>query len=385
MTDHERKQIPGLPTATEANDNDRLIKRDTDSGSDQQLEIATLLERVVNNGGGIDSLQTGTIAERPAAGSEGAWFLSTDEPRLYRDDGIEWVQVLEGVNIGTDSDEVPTNTQRLRQITIDGDSNHTLTDAEATADLIRLTGTLTVDRDLIVPDVARKYTIINDRAGSFDTTVKTAAGTGVIIPRGEVSRVYSDGTDVVRDSVLDNSDVGGQSGHNSPEGVEKLARLDRLYDSPVFVPQLFHVQDQKASDTAGGSSSSGTQTRDLNTVVTNEITGASLASNQVTLPAGKYYIEASAPTYRSGSHKLRPYNDTDSSYITELLGTSEFTSASIDIVTRSFSTGNLTLTESKAIEIRHSISNAKADNGLGVKANTGDPEVYTDLKIWRIG
>lgn len=49
--------------------------------------------------------------------------------------------------------------------------------------------------------------------------------------------------------------------------------------------------------THGGTFTAGAwRTRDLNTVLTNTISGASLSNNQITLPAGKYYVEASAPT-----------------------------------------------------------------------------------------
>jgi hypothetical protein len=61
-----------------------------------------------------------------------------------------------------------------------------------------------------------------------------------------------------------------------------------------FESQLLHVRDEKTLADGGTSTSSYTK-RDLNTVVTNEIAGASLSSNQITLPSGTYYINASAP------------------------------------------------------------------------------------------
>ena len=54
-------------------------------------------------------------------------------------------------------------------------------------------------------------------------------------------------------------------------------------------------QDQKASGTAGGDFTSGAwQTRTLNTEVFNTITGSALAANQVTLPAGTYFLLGAA-------------------------------------------------------------------------------------------
>ena len=60
---------------------------------------------------------------------------------------------------------------------------------------------------------------------------------------------------------------------------------------PVFENAFLHVRDEKAANTPGGTfTASAWQKRDLNTVKTNQISGASLASNQITLPAGTYHV-----------------------------------------------------------------------------------------------
>ena len=52
---------------------------------------------------------------------------------------------------------------------------------------------------------------------------------------------------------------------------------------------LLHVREEQANTTEGGGSTGGTQhVRVLNTVVENQIEGASLATNQVRLTAGTY-------------------------------------------------------------------------------------------------
>ena len=78
----------------------------------------------------------------------------------------------------------------------------------------------------------------------------------------------------------------------------------------------------KEQGTQGGAFTAGAwQTRDLNTVLTNTITGASLTANQITLPAGKYYVEASAPcTGRANLeivHVTRLHNITDTDVLLE--------------------------------------------------------------------
>ena len=73
------------------------------------------------------------------------------------------------------------------------------------------------------------------------------------------------------------------------------------------------VEDQQADGTSGGTFTSGArQTRTLNTVVLNTITGASLLTNQVVLPPGTYEIEWSAPAYRVEDHTTYLRNVTDS-------------------------------------------------------------------------
>jgi len=44
----------------------------------------------VLNEGGVPSIQAGLLADRPTAGTEGRLYVSTDEPRLYRDTGSAW-------------------------------------------------------------------------------------------------------------------------------------------------------------------------------------------------------------------------------------------------------------------------------------------------------
>jgi hypothetical protein len=63
------------------------------------------------------------------------------------------------------------------------------------------------------------------------------------------------------------------------------------WQTPAFItPQFAVFEEQQTSGTNGGTGSNGFNTRLLNTTVANTITGASLGSNQVTLPAGTYDI-----------------------------------------------------------------------------------------------
>jgi phage baseplate assembly protein gpV len=67
---------------------------------------------------------------------------------------------------------------------------------------IKLTGTLTANRTVTIPDTAERVMVFQDAttresSGSIKTlTVKTVSGSGVLIPSGATVLVYSDGTNV---------------------------------------------------------------------------------------------------------------------------------------------------------------------------------------------
>jgi hypothetical protein len=141
------------------------------------------------------------------------------------------------------------------------------------------------------------------------------------------------------------------------------------------------VQDQKASGTAGGSSVAGQNIRTLNTVVANTIPGASLASSQVTLPAGSYEISGCAPYWIGNKGKAYWFNVTDNATTTH--GTSMYgdaNTASDPGMTTSCVNGYFTIAAQKTFELRQYIQVARATNGLGVFAGQGT-EVYSTVTI----
>jgi hypothetical protein len=149
-----------------------------------------------------------------------------------------------------------------------------------------------------------------------------------------------------------------------------------------FGGALLHVRDQKASGTDGGTFTVGAwRTRTLQTTLTNEISGASLASNQITLPAGTYYIEASAPCF-NGDHQAKLRNTTDGS--DTLIGTSEAEDGSDPTQTRSHIRGRFTIAAQKIFEIQHQTSNTQSTTGFGRAVGFGVTEVYTDVQIWKV-
>ncbi len=153
------------------------------------------------------------------------------------------------------------------------------------------------------------------------------------------------------------------------------------------VPYPFlHVRDEKTSATNAGDTINGTQTRTLNTVVFNTISGASVASSLVTLPAGTYDVEISAPM-ASQTHKASLYNNTDSTNI--LVGTSEISTQppSPTIQSRSWITGRFTISATKVVKVNH-YTNIATTTGFGLGTAVAAPslnEVYTEAKFWKVG
>lgn len=145
---------------------------------------------------------------------------------------------------------------------------------------------------------------------------------------------------------------------------------------------FLHVQDQKANNTIGDLYSSGSYAEIvLNTVLSNTIVGASLASNRINLPAGTYYVEAFVPIYAGatgvGNTKARISNYTDTSVL--LLGQNMQVGDAQTHTT--LVSGEFTLTAAKDINIE---ARASVSFRTGLQTAFGDNEIYTDIKIWKV-
>ena len=155
----------------------------------------------------------------------------------------------------------------------------------------------------------------------------------------------------------------------------------------AFESALLHVVDEQATNTAGGGTTEDNWTlRVINTVRTNEITGASLGSNQITLPAGTYWVEGSSATGNAVEEThTRLYNTTDSSsvahsggsYISTWTFGTDFTPAR----------GRFTIAGEKVFEWQMMTDRTTATVGWGYNFNTpaSVTNIYTDIRIWKTG
>jgi hypothetical protein len=83
-------------------------------------------------------------------------------------------------------------------IAVGGTGNYTLSGSELNRVSYRFTGVKTGNRAIIVPATVQQYWVDNETTGSYTFTVKTSAGTGVVVADGERAILYSDGTNVLR-------------------------------------------------------------------------------------------------------------------------------------------------------------------------------------------
>lgn len=183
------------------------------------------------------------------------------------------------------------------------------------------------------------------------------------------------------EDVLDDGDLATFQ-NNFTAGLEAV--IAAVIAAGSITNQVLIVRDEKASGTNGGGSTATTaMTRDLNTVAKNTITGASLASDQITLTAGTYSIRASAPAFVN--HQARLYNVTDAA--NTIIGTTENANPAAEVDpthARSFVIGEFTIAGTKVFELRDWTLETRATNGLGAALGSGAVEVYSEVEIRRI-
>jgi len=147
--------------------------------------------------------------------------------------------------------------------------------------------------------------------------------------------------------------------------------------------QVLTVNETQASGTQGGTFTSGAwRTRTLNTSVQNTISGASLSSNQITLPAGTYSLVAIAPAYQVESNQARIYNITDSAVIVQ--GNNSYGSTTVLSQQMTMVSATFTIAATKVIELQHYGGQTKASQGFGSAVGLGFNEIYSSVSIVKV-
>ena len=161
----------------------------------------------------------------------------------------------------------------------------------------------------------------------------------------------------------------------------------QYYDSAAWqavsaTSQVAIFNETQASGTNGGTATSGSFVkRTLNTTIVNEITGCSIASSVITLPAGTYVVQGFGTAFGSGLGvmKTRLRNTTDAT--TTQQGTNAFTTADVMIVSEF--NARFVITASKNFEVQTQVGATVATNGYGPAVAFGD-EVYSQIIITKV-
>lgn len=200
--------------------------------------------------------------------------------------------------------------------------------------------------------------------GNFYTAQRLGIGTGASSPTHQL--------------------VLGDESNNSIEGIKfPDGTVQTTAATGGGMGQMLHVRDEKAAGTAGGTFTAGAWvTRTLNTVKTNAITGASLSSNRITLPAGTYYIDARAPASQVLGHVAKLANITDGT--DTIIGSAELNGTGSAHNVPSWVRGRFTIASQKTFEIQHRSTNSLSTTGFGRASDVGVTEVYTEVLIWKV-
>ena len=144
------------------------------------------------------------------------------------------------------------------------------------------------------------------------------------------------------------------------------------------------ICDRKANASQGGTFTSGAyRTRDLNTEITDADGIVSIASNQFTLQAGTYTIEAIAPCVDVQTHIARIYNITDSSVVQ--ISTAGLAWDGGLVRDTAIVKCVLTIAAAKTFELQHRSEQTLATNGFGFRqaADTSQDNIYSIVTIYK--
>lgn len=83
-------------------------------------------------------------------------------------------------------------------ISYSSDANKTLSVIEARSPVLKVSGTIGAQRNLVLPLVRRMWFIYNGTSGGFGIQAIGASGTGVVIANAKAAAVFCDGTNFIR-------------------------------------------------------------------------------------------------------------------------------------------------------------------------------------------
>jgi len=231
-------------------------------------------------------------------------------------------------------------------------------------------GATTLTMPTTVGQIVQTLGAVHAADGSGTSTVDTNIGTPRLI-----------GTDL---DAYNGKVVNVATGIAGTDAVNK-AQMDlaiaALGGSAIATGYVLLV-DSKPSGTDGGTFTSGAwRTRTLNVKRADTAGICTLSSNEFTLPAGLYFIDASAEAYTVLRHQLRLYDVTNATVLAS--GTSAY-AASGPISNRSFMSEPFTLIGTTTLRLEHRCETTAATVGFGIATGMAfavSEELYSIVKI----
>ena len=157
----------------------------------------------------------------------------------------------------------------------------------------------------------------------------------------------------------------------STGGVERMSITNSGVTGGGKFSSYAIIEDQKGAGANGGTFTSGAwRTRDLNTEIADADSIVSISSNQFTLQAGNYLIQASAPAYNVDRHQAALYDITADNFHT--LGTNEYAKGDAGTASRSIVNGRVSISSANVYEIRHRCQTTFSTYGGGVFIGTSN-------------
>lgn len=162
-----------------------------------------------------------------------------------------WISTIENNSNNPDTGGngwVPDAWYGTQTIALSG-SNVTLTNIQSAYPIIILTGTLTANINLIIPNYAGKWILVNNTTGAYTVTAKTASGTGVSLLQGYSTYVYGDTVNIYFANsaevasfngrtgtvTLNSSDVLSALGYTPVRSVDGVSGLDLTLPPPTII------------------------------------------------------------------------------------------------------------------------------------------------------
>jgi hypothetical protein len=121
--------------------------------------------------------------------------------RLQRNDALGyWINTIGNNTSNPEAGGagwVPDWTVGISPVSMSG-TDVTLTALQYAFPIVVITGLLTANVNLILPNIGKTWIVKNSTTGAFTVTVKTSAGTGVVVAQTTAANVFFDGVNISR-------------------------------------------------------------------------------------------------------------------------------------------------------------------------------------------